>query len=92
MKVSAKEQYGLRAMIELAERYGQGAISLSAVAESQGISMDYLEQMVPDLLEAGLVLSKRGAYGGYRLARSAGRDLGGSDPRGVGGICSLCAV
>ena len=70
MKVSAKEQYGLRAMIELAGRYGQGAVSLSIVAKSQGISLDYLEQIVPDLRDAGLVHSKRGAHGGYRLARS----------------------
>ena len=70
MRVLAKEEYGLRTMIELAERYGQDAIPLSVIAKSQGISLDNLEQVVPNLREAGLVQSKRGAYGGYRLAQS----------------------
>lgn len=70
MKISAKEQYGLRAMAELAARYGQGPVSLSEVADAQEISHDYLEQIVPDLREAGLVQSTRGAYGGYQLAHA----------------------
>jgi Rrf2 family cysteine metabolism transcriptional repressor len=70
MKISAKEQHGLRAMIELAGHYGEGPMPLSLVAETQGISLDYLEQIVPDLREAGLVYSTRGPKGGYELARS----------------------
>jgi Rrf2 family cysteine metabolism transcriptional repressor len=69
MKISAKEQYGLRAMVELAGRYGEGPIPLSNVSEVQGISLDYLEQVVPSLRDAGLVHSTRGAKGGYELAR-----------------------
>jgi Rrf2 family protein len=68
MKISAKEQHGLRAMAELAARYGQGPVPLSEVADAQGISRDYLEQIVPDLRKAGLVQSTRGAHGGYQLA------------------------
>jgi Rrf2 family protein len=70
MKISSKEQYGLRAMAELAARYGQGPVPLAEVAEAQGLSRDYLEQIVPALREAGLVQSTRGAHGGYQLARA----------------------
>jgi Rrf2 family protein len=69
MKISAKEQYGLRAMAELAARYGQGPVPLSEVADAQGMSRDYLEQIVPALRKAGLLKSTRGAHGGYQLAR-----------------------
>ena len=69
MKVSAKEQHGLRAMAELAARYGEGPVPLGEVAEAQGISLDYLEQIVPGLRAASLVRSTRGARGGYQLAR-----------------------
>ncbi|MBN1641880.1 MAG: Rrf2 family transcriptional regulator [Anaerolineae bacterium] len=73
MRVSAREQYGLRVMAELAKQYGAGPISLSTVSEVQGISLDYLEQIVPALRDAGLVFSTRGARGGYELARSPDR-------------------
>jgi Rrf2 family cysteine metabolism transcriptional repressor len=70
VKLSAREQYGLRAMIELTRRYGDGAVSLSDVARAQGISFPYLEQIMPLLKDAGLVESTRGAHGGYALSRS----------------------
>ncbi len=69
MKVSAKEQYGLRAIAELADQYGKGPISLNDVAEAQGISLAYLEQVIRDLRDAELVSSTRGAHGGYELVR-----------------------
>jgi Rrf2 family protein len=72
MKFSAKEQYGLRAMVEFARRYGEGPISLHVVAEAQAISPAYLEHVVAPLRQAGLLDSTRGAYGGYRLSRSPG--------------------
>ncbi|HUS69651.1 MAG TPA: RrF2 family transcriptional regulator [Anaerolineae bacterium] len=70
MKLSAREQYGLRAMIELGRRYGEGPISLSDVAEIQGISLGYLEQIAPLLKAANLVESTRGVRGGYELTRA----------------------
>jgi Rrf2 family protein len=69
MKVSAKEQYGLRAMAELSKQYGEGPVPLSEVAQAQEISLDYLEQVIPALRDAGLLNSTRGARGGYELAR-----------------------
>jgi Rrf2 family cysteine metabolism transcriptional repressor len=70
MRISAREQYGLRAMAELARRYGQGPVSLAEVAEVQGISLAYLEQIVAALRRAGLLVSTRGAHGGYSLAQT----------------------
>jgi Rrf2 family protein len=70
MKISTKEQYGLRAVAELAARHGDGPVSLNDVAQAQGISLAYLEQIIPSLRNAGLIISKRGAKGGYELAYS----------------------
>jgi Rrf2 family cysteine metabolism transcriptional repressor len=69
MRLSAREQYGLRAMIELGRRYGEGPVPLGDVAVSQGVSLGYLEQIAPLLKEASLVESTRGARGGYELTR-----------------------
>ncbi len=69
MRFSTKEQYGLRAMADLAAHYGEGPISLGEVAHSQGIALATLEQIVAPLRRAGLLESTRGASGGYALAR-----------------------
>ncbi len=69
MKLTAKEQYGLRALAELAQRYGSGPVALSEIAQAQGLSLGYLEQIAAALRQAGLVVSRRGASGGYSLAR-----------------------
>ncbi|MFQ6058343.1 MAG: RrF2 family transcriptional regulator [Anaerolineae bacterium] len=69
MKISTRGEYGLRAMIKLAQRYGQGPVPLAEVAQTEGISLAYLEQIIAPLRKAGLVESTRGAYGGYALAR-----------------------
>jgi Rrf2 family protein len=78
MRVSAKELYGLRAMSEFARHFGQGPLSLSEVANRQGISQAYLEQIAIDLRRAGLLHSRRGAQGGYYLSR-APRDTTAGD-------------
>lgn len=71
MKISTKGKYGLRAMIDLAQYSEQEAVSISNIAQRQKISESYLEQLVAKLKKAGLVVSIRGAAGGYRLARPA---------------------
>ena len=71
MKISTKGKYGLRAMIDLAQYSEQEAVSISSSAQRQKISESYLEQLVAKLKKAGLVVSIRGAAGGYRLARPA---------------------
>jgi Rrf2 family protein len=57
-------------MSEFTRCFGQGPLSLSEVAKAQGISQAYLEQIAIDLRRAGLLLSRRGAQGGYYLARA----------------------
>jgi Rrf2 family protein len=69
MKLSTRVRYGVRLMISLAERFGTGPVFLKDIAAEQGISEKYLSLIVFPLRSAGLVLSSRGAYGGYFLAR-----------------------
>lgn len=69
MKLSTKGRYGLRAVIDLALHGEEEAISLSSIAERQSISISYLEQLIAKLRKAGIVESKRGAQGGYILAK-----------------------
>ena len=71
MRLSTKVRYGMRAMIELARQAGDKPVMLRTIAERQGLSEKYLEQLFTHLRTAGLVKSERGARGGYRLARSA---------------------
>ncbi len=71
MKLSTKGRYGLRAVLDLALHCEEEAIALSSIAERQGISISYLEQLIAKLKKAGIVESKRGAQGGYILARPA---------------------
>jgi Rrf2 family cysteine metabolism transcriptional repressor len=70
LKISTKGRYGLTIMMELAARYGEGPTSLKSIAEKNGLSEHYLEQLIAPLRNAGLVKSVRGAYGGYILSRS----------------------
>ena len=69
MKFSTKGTYGLRAVVELAKHYGEGPVSLAAVATEQGISEAYLEQLMRSLKNAGIVKTTRGKAGGYLLTR-----------------------
>lgn len=69
MKLSTKGRYGLRALIDLAQYSEEEAVSIASIAARQNISESYLEQLVAKLRKAGLVVSIRGAQGGYRLAR-----------------------
>ncbi|PWI57471.1 RrF2 family transcriptional regulator [Sulfoacidibacillus thermotolerans] len=71
MKISTKGRYGLMLMIDLALHASSGTpIALKSIAERQGLSDHYLEQLIAALRNAGLVRSIRGAYGGYMLGRS----------------------
>lgn len=56
-------------MVQLGRRYGSGPASLAEVAAEEDLPRAYLEQLVVNLREAGLVTSTRGAHGGYELAR-----------------------
>lgn len=70
MKISTRTRYGLKAMVDLAAQYGGDPIAVSALAQMQGISEAYLEQLIAALKRAGLLTGIRGAQGGYMLARA----------------------
>lgn len=71
MRLSTKGRYGLRAMIDLAVYSEKEPVSIQSIAARQNISERYLEQLMASLKKAGLVISIRGANGGYQLARDA---------------------
>lgn len=71
MKLSTKGKYGVKALFELAMHEGAGPLSLKAIADRQGLSEHYLEQLAAPLRKAGLITSVRGAQGGYVLSRPA---------------------
>ena len=70
MRVSAKVDYALRAVIELAAA-GDGPVKGERIAQAQEIPLKFLENILGDLRQAGIVRSQRGAEGGYWLARPA---------------------
>lgn len=71
MKVSTKGRYGLRALVDVAANSQGNPVSLVQTANRQNISLNYLEQVFGVLRKAGIVVSVKGAGGGYMLARSA---------------------
>jgi Rrf2 family transcriptional regulator, cysteine metabolism repressor len=71
MMFSTKAEYGIRVMAHLARHDGSQPISLSSIADAEGLPLAYLEHLVQRLRKAGLVDSRRGAHGGYTLARPA---------------------
>ncbi|HWF35507.1 MAG TPA: Rrf2 family transcriptional regulator [Solirubrobacteraceae bacterium] len=70
MIFSSKAEYGVRLMVELGRQSPEHPTSLKAVAEAEGLPLAYLEQVVARLRKAELVMSARGAHGGYWLARA----------------------
>src|SRR6266571_736981 len=72
LRVSTKGEYGVRIMVDLARHYGERPRSLSDISQAEDLPLAYLEQLVKLLREADppLVMSTRGAHGGYRLGRT----------------------
>ncbi|MER5543030.1 Rrf2 family transcriptional regulator [Streptomyces sp. NPDC002589] len=71
MRISARADYAVRAVLELAVRQGIGPVKAEEIAAVQGIPHKFLEGILGDLRRAGIVDSRRGGGGGYRLARDA---------------------
>ena len=69
MRISTKGDYATRAMQDLALHYQSGPIQIEEIARRQGLPARYLEQLLLVLKRAGLLESKRGARGGYYLAK-----------------------
>ena len=69
MMFSTRAEYGVRVMVDLARRGGADPVPLAEIAEFEGLPLAYLEHLVARLRRAGLIESRRGAHGGYLLAR-----------------------
>ena len=69
MRVSTKGRYALQLMLYLANHDTGAFIPLKEISKSEGITVKYLEQIIPPLNRAGFLFSARGNNGGYRLAR-----------------------
>lgn len=71
MKVSTRTEYGLLAMLDLADHAGLGPVQSHDIAERQEIPEPYLNQLLTLLRKAGLITSRRGPGGGHLLGRPA---------------------
>ena len=71
MRLTTKGRYAVTAMLDLAIHHGEGPITLADIAQRQGISLSYLEQLFSRLRKRNLVSSVRGPGGGYTLGREA---------------------
>ncbi len=69
MKFSTKTTYGLRSMINLAKKFGQGSVPLSMIAREEDISQKYLERLFSKLKKSNLIFAEKGTNGGYTLAQ-----------------------
>src|SRR5918997_4202644 len=84
VKVSAKSDYAVRALLELA-RAEPGPVKGERIAQAQEIPLKFLENILIDLRHANIVRAQRGADGGYWLARPANQVTLGEIIRAVGG-------
>ena len=71
MRISAVEEYGLRCLLALARKGPQGQLSISEIAELEGLSVPYASKLLAILRRAGLVVAARGRGGGFTIARDA---------------------
>ena len=69
MRVSMKVDYGVRALVDLAQHYGEGPVQTSQIAARQSVPEPYLDQLLGTLRKAGLIRSRRGPQGGHYLAK-----------------------
>ncbi|MDQ1006573.1 Rrf2 family protein [Streptomyces sp. V4I23] len=71
MRISARADYAVRAALQLAASQDDGSLKAEVIAEAQDIPHKFLESILNDMRRGGLVLSRRGGNGGYRLAQPA---------------------
>ena len=85
MRISAKGEYAIKAMVDLALHDGQDLQPIQDVAARQGIPQRYLEQVLLQLKRSGFLYARRGSAGGYRLSRPADQITVGALLRAVEG-------
>jgi Rrf2 family protein len=69
MQIPRRVDYGLRAVIYLSGQDPEKCCSITEIAKQQGVPRKFLEKIIQDLIRKGLIKSRRGSCGGYRLAR-----------------------
>jgi len=69
MKLTTRSRYGTRMMLDMAQHGGDGPVRIKDIAARQGVSVKYLEKLVRELKDAGLVTSRRGPRGGHLVAK-----------------------
>jgi Rrf2 family cysteine metabolism transcriptional repressor len=89
MRISLKQEYALRAVFDLAAQPSGAPVKMAQIARRQKIPQKFLELILAGLKQAGFVESRRGAEGGYLLARPADRITAGEVLRFVEGSTSL---
>ena len=67
--ISKRTQYGLKAMLALGSRYGEGPVLIATLSKQETIPIKFLELILLDLKSGGLLVSKKGPRGGYQLSR-----------------------
>jgi Rrf2 family protein len=67
--ISKRTQYGLKALLALGRRYGEGPVLIAALAKEESIPLKFLEVILLDLKGQGVLDSKKGKHGGYQLGR-----------------------
>ncbi|MDR1617395.1 MAG: Rrf2 family transcriptional regulator [Syntrophomonadaceae bacterium] len=93
MKISTKGRYSLRMLVDLAEHKDNGYIALKDIAERQGISKKYLEQIVTLLNRSDILRTNRGYQGGYMLAQAPSQYTVGQILRITeGGLCPVACL
>ena len=85
MRISAKGEYAVKAVLDLALNHDRGLIPIQEIAARQAIPQRYLEQVLLSLKRAGLLTSRRGSSGGYHLTRSPEKVTVGAVLRAVEG-------
>ena len=88
MRISTKGRYGIKAVVDLALNKEEGVIPLKSIAARQGISENYLEQLLAILRKAGIVRSVRGANGGYYIEKDLSEIFVGDILRALEGSLS----
>ncbi len=96
LRVSTKGEYGVRIMVDLARHYDGRPRSLTDISQAEMLPLAYLEQLMKLLREAEppLVISTRGAHGGYKLSRNPAQITMGEVVRALEGPISpmICAT
>jgi Rrf2 family transcriptional regulator, iron-sulfur cluster assembly transcription factor len=84
VKLTTRGRYSVKALLDMSLQPGYGPTSVQSIAHRQALPAPYLEKLLISMRQAGLVVSVRGAQGGYRLAKKPGQIFVGDILAAVG--------